>query len=146
MNQASTSNDRRPLPGFTMMEVLIVLVIIGFLAALVGPMLYQRIKPAKQAVARAQIENFMTALDSYFIDTSDFPTNQQGLEALRNPPQGVKGWNGPYLKKEIPLDPWSNPYLYRSPGRNGGYDISSFGADGREGGAEDNVDILSWKN
>lgn len=132
--------------GFTMMELLIVLVIISLLAALVGPMLYQRIKPAKRAAARAQIEHFSTALDTYFIDVGHFPTTQQGLQALRAAPKDAAGWNGPYLRKDVPVDPWGNAYVYRAPGRSGGYEIVSFGADGREGGTEDNADINSWQN
>ena len=131
--------------GFTMMELLIVLVIIGLLAALVGPALFQRVAPAKESAARAQIENFMTALDNYFIDTGRFPTAQQGLQALRAQPENETRWRGPYLKKEIPKDPWSTAFVYRSPGRNGGYEILSYGADGREGGEDNNRDINSWE-
>ena len=131
--------------GFTLTELLIVLVILGLLAAMVGPVLYQRINPAKQSVARAQIENFMSALDSYFLDVGSFPTSQQGLAALRLRPEGVAKWNGPYLKKEVPTDPWGNPFVYRSPGRNGGYEIVALGADGKEGGENDNADINSWE-
>ncbi len=131
--------------GFTMMELLIVLVIIGLLAALVGPILFQRINPAKQSVARAQMENFMTALDNYFIDNGQFPNGQQGLSVLRTKPEGSEKWNGPYLKKEIPKDPWGNAYQYRAPGRNGGYEIASWGADGKEGGEGENADINSWE-
>jgi len=131
--------------GFTLTELLIVLVILGLLAALVGPVLYQRINPAKQSVARAQIENFMSALDSYFLDVGSFPTSQQGLAALRTRPEGVAKWNGPYLKKEIPGDSWGNAFVYRAPGRNGGYEIVSHGADGKEGGEADNADINSWE-
>ncbi len=136
---------KRLSAGFTMMELLIVLVIIGLLAALVGPILFQRINPAKQSVARAQMENFMTALDNYFIDNGQFPNTQQGLTVLRTKPEGNEKWNGPYLKKEIPKDPWGNPYQYRSPGRNGGYEIASLGADGKEGGEGENADINSWE-
>ncbi|NIR30379.1 MAG: type II secretion system major pseudopilin GspG [Gammaproteobacteria bacterium] len=132
--------------GFTLMELLIVLVIIGLLAALVGPSLYQRIKPAKQQAARAQIKNFASALDSYFIDVGRYPTTQQGLAVLREAPEGADGWQGPYLKQEVPDDPWGNPYRYRAPGRSGGYEIASFGADGREGGEGENRDITSWSS
>ena len=128
------------------MELLVVLVIIGLLAALVGPALFQRIKPARRSVARAQIENFMVALDTYFIDTGDFPTSQHGLKALRARPEGVASWKGPYLTKEIPNDPWGTPYIYRAPGRNGGFEIVSLGADRREGGDEDARDIASWES
>ena len=138
--------NRHKHTGFTMMELLIVLVIIGLLAALVGPALYQRIAPAKQSVARAQIENFMTALDSYFVDTGKFPSAQQGLQALRLRPENEARWQGPYLKKEIPADPWGNLFVYRSPGRNGGYELLSLGADGREGGEAENHDVTSWES
>ncbi|MDX8399143.1 MAG: type II secretion system major pseudopilin GspG [Gallionellaceae bacterium] len=131
--------------GFTLTELLVVLVIIGLLAALVGPVLYQRINPAKQSVARAQIENFMSALDSYFLDVGKFPTQQQGIASLRVRQEGESKWNGPYLKKDIPNDPWETPFVYRSPGRNGGYEITSYGADGKEGGEGDNADINSWE-
>lgn len=132
--------------GFTLMELLLVLVIIGLLAALVGPTLYQHIKPAKESAARAQIQNFMTALDNFFIDIGRYPTTQEGLGVLRNKPEGAQKWNGPYLKKEIPADPWDNPFIYRAPGRSGGYEVSSFAADGREGGEGDNADINSWES
>ena len=132
--------------GFTLTELLVVLVIIGLLAALVGPVLYQRINPAKQSVASAQIEHFMTALDSYFLDIGKFPTPQQGLAALRTRQEGESKWNGPYLKKDIPVDPWGSPFVYRSPGRNGGYEILSYGADSKEGGEGDNADINSWES
>jgi general secretion pathway protein G len=132
--------------GFTLTELLVVLVIIGLLAALVGPVLYQRINPAKQSVAQAQIDNFMTALDSYFLDVGKFPTQQQGLAALRTRQESDSKWKGPYLKKEIPSDPWGNQFVYRSPGRNGGYEVTSYGADGKEGGEGDNADINSWES
>lgn len=131
--------------GFTLTELLVVLVIIGLIAALVGPVLYQHINPAKQSVSRAQIENFMTALDAYFLDNGKFPSQQQGLIALRVRQENDSKWNGPYLKKEIPTDPWGNSFVYHSPGRSGGYEIISYGADGKEGGEGDNADINSWE-
>jgi general secretion pathway protein G len=127
------------------MELLLVLVIIGLLAALVGPTIYQRIRPAKQSAAKAQIENFASALDSYYVDMGAYPTTQEGVAALRTRPDAAQNWNGPYLKKEIPKDPWGTAYVYRAPGRNGGYEIVSLGADGREGGEGDNADINSWE-
>lgn len=130
--------------GFTLIELLVVMVIIGLLAALVGPSLYQRISPAKESAARAQIENFATALDGYLVDIGRYPSTQEGLNALRAKPEGLDKWKGPYLKKEIPLDPWGQAYVYRAPGRSGGYEIVSYGADGREGGDGENADIASW--
>lgn len=135
---------RRRSRGFTLMELLVVLVILGLLAALVGPTLYQRIAPAKESAARAQIENFATALDGFLIDVGRYPSTQDGLKALRVKPEGAEKWNGPYLKKEVPNDPWGQPYVYRAPGRTGGYEIVSYGADGREGGDGDNADVTSW--
>ena len=131
--------------GFTLIELLVVLVIVGLLAALVGPVLFQRISPAKETSARSQIESFATALDSFLIDTGQYPTTEQGLASLRGNP-GLPGWNGPYLSKEIPLDPWGNQFIYRAPGRSGGYEIISYGADGLEGGTNDAADIESWGN
>lgn len=132
--------------GFTLIELLIVLVILSLLAALVGPALVERLKPAKRTAAQAQIEEFMAALDNYYVDVGRYPTIEEGLQALREKPSSAKKWDGPYLKKEIPLDPWGNPYVYRAPGRNGGYEIVSYGADGKEGGEGDNTDINSWES
>jgi general secretion pathway protein G len=131
--------------GFTLMELLLVLVILGLLAALVGPTLYQRIKPAKEAAARAQVENFATALDGFLLDVGRYPTTQEGLKVLRVKPEGADKWNGPYLKKDVPNDPWGSAYGYRAPGRNGGYEILSYGADGKEGGEGENADVKSWE-
>lgn len=138
--------DKSRRAGFTLMELLVVLVIIGLLAALVGPSLYQRIKPAKRAAASSQIQSFMTALDNFYIDVGRYPTTREGLGALREEPAGVDGWRGPYLKQEVPTDPWGNPYQYRQPGRNGGYEIVSYGADGQEGGEGADRDVVSWES
>lgn len=134
---------RQAEAGFTLMELLVVLVIVGLLAAFVGPMLYERISPAKQTAARSQIEGFATALDIYLVDMGQYPTTEQGLAALRVNP-GSPEWRGPYLRKEVPVDPWGNAYAYRAPGRSGGYEIVSFGSDGLEGGSDDAADIQSW--
>lgn len=132
--------------GFTLTELLVVLVILGLLAALVGPNLYNRIKPAKQSVAAAQIEHFATALDSFFVDMGRFPSSAEGLNALQIKPANSKGWSGPYLKKRLPLDPWDNNYIYRMPGQHGRYDIISLGADGKPGGTGEQSDINSWES
>jgi general secretion pathway protein G len=140
------SQRGRQAAGFTLMELLLVLVIVGLLAAVVGPTLYQRIKPAKETAVRVQIENFATALDNFMVDLGRYPTMQEGLAVLRTQPGNLEKWNGPYLKKEMPNDPWGTPYTYRTPGRSGGYEIVSYGADGREGGEGENADINSWEN
>lgn len=144
-NKKKYFSSKNQLLGFTMIELLIVLVIVGLLAALVGPALYKRIEPAKSSVAKAQIENFASALNAYYIDSGDFPTEQQGLAALRVKPSGVDNWQGPYLSKEIPSDPWGLAYIYRSPGRSGGFEIVSMGKDKAEGGDGENQDIESWR-
>ena len=131
--------------GLSLMELLIVLAIIGLLAALVGPTLYARLKPAKQTAVRTQITNFSSALDSFLIDMGRYPTTEEGLSALRENPGNDK-WKGPYLRKQIPLDPWGNAYIYRAPGRSGGYEIQSLGADNNEGGEDENADINSWES
>lgn len=141
----SLRNRLRANDGFTLMELLVVLVIIGLLAGLVGPLLYNKINPAKQTIARGQIGNFTTALESFWVDTGDFPSTQQGMGALRENP-GVAGWNGPYLRKDIPTDPWGNPYNYVYPGKDGQFEIVSFGSDGVEGGTDENADVTSWSN
>ena len=134
-----------PEAGFTLMELLVVLVIVGLLAAFVGPILYERISPAKRTTARSQIEGFATALDVFLVDMGRYPTSEEGLAALRADPGGG-GWRGPYLRKEVPLDPWGNPYAYAAPGRSGGWEVVSYGADGLEGGSGDAADVQSWSN
>jgi len=132
--------------GFTMIELMVVMIILGLLAALVAPRMFGKLGKAKTNAAYTQIELFGTALDSFRLDVGRYPTSPEGLEALVNPPSGADEWNGPYLKKlEIPLDPWNNPYIYESPGNHGDYDLYSYGADGTEGGDGENRDIVSWK-
>ncbi len=131
--------------GFTLVELLVVLVIIGLLSALVVPRFVRQEEKAKVKAARAQIELLGTALDTFRLDAGRYPTSQEGLEALRRQPGGVSKWDGPYLKKEVPLDPWGKPYVYKSPGDQGPYDLLSYGADGTPGGDGDNRDITSWE-
>jgi len=132
--------------GFTLVEILVVIIIIGLLAALVGPRLFGKVSVAKQKAAKAQIELFGTALDTLRLDVGRYPTTEEGLKALREKPSGVEGWQGPYLQKELPLDPWGKPYVYKSPGEHGEYDLISYGLDGVEGGEGENLDIVSWKD
>jgi general secretion pathway protein G len=131
--------------GFTLIELLVVMVIIGLLASLVAPRFIRQEEKAKVKAAKAQIEMLGTALDTFRLDVGRYPTTQEGLEALRQRPAGLERWDGPYLKKEIPRDPWGNPYVYRSPGEHEPYELFSYGADGVAGGTEDNADIKSWE-
>lgn len=131
--------------GFTLVELLVVMVIIGLLAALVGPRLFGKTEKAKQKAAQAQIENFRTALEAFRLDVGRYPSAAEGLEALRTKPQGVENWDGPYLNKAVPLDPWGKPYVYASPGQHGDFDLASLGADGAPGGEGPNKDVVSWE-
>jgi general secretion pathway protein G len=132
--------------GFTLIEILVVIIIIGMLAALVGPRLFGKVSMAKQKTAKAQIELFGTALDAFRLDVGKYPTTEDGLKALREKPSGVEGWQGPYLPKEIPLDPWNSTYIYKCPGEHGEYDLISLGLDRVDGGEGENQDIVSWKD
>lgn len=134
-----------PQAGFTLIELLVVMVIIGLLAALVTPRFIRQEEKAKLKAARAQIALLGAALDMFRLDVGRYPTSQEGLEALRERPSGAGRWDGPYLKKETPRDPWGNPYVYRSPGGTEPYELQSYGADGVAGGGEDSADIKSWE-
>ena len=137
---------RRREGGFTLIEILVVIIIIGLLAALVGPRLFGKVSIAKQKAAKAQIELFGTALDAFRLDVGKYPTTEEGLKVLREKPSGVDNWQGPYLPKEIPTDPWGKPYVYKAPGEHGDYDLISYGLDGVEGGEGENQDVVSWKD
>ena len=132
--------------GFTLVELLIVMVIIGLLAALVGPKMFGKVGKSKQKAAKAQMALFETALDTYRLDVGKYPTSDMGLQALRTAPDNSEKWDGPYLSKEIPLDPWGNAYQYKSPSENGDYEIVSLGSDGSTGGEGEDMDIFSWKD
>jgi general secretion pathway protein G len=145
--KTKTENRRRRQRGVTLIEMMVVVTIIALFSALVLPKMFRRADAARQTAARAQINGFLTALGAYKLDTSTFPTTEQGLGALRVAPAGVPLWKGPYLPQEVPLDPWGRPYVYKYPGEHGDEpDIVSLGADGTPGGEEINADILSWKN
>lgn len=130
--------------GFTLVELLVVMVIIGLLAALVGPKLFPKLGKGKQAAAKAQIELLGQALDQYRLDVGTYPTTEQGLNALITNP-GVDKWDGSYLKKGLPVDPWGKPYIYQQPGSNGEYDLISYGRDGKPGGESEDKDVVSWE-
>lgn len=128
--------------GFTLLELLVVVAIIGLLAAFVGPRLFGNVSKSEITTAKAQIESFSRALESYRLDMGKFPETAQGLQALVVRPEESPKWNGPYLQKEVPLDPWEHPYVYRLPGNeNRDYSIVSYGQDGKQGGSGDDADL-----
>lgn len=131
--------------GFTLIELLVVMVILGLLAALVAPRLFGRVGQSKLGAAQAQIELFGTALDAFRLDVGRYPATAEGLQALQEKSPDVENWNGPYLRKAIPPDPWGRPYVYKSPGDYGEYDLLSYGADGQPGGEGESQDVVSWK-
>jgi general secretion pathway protein G len=130
--------------GFTLLELLVVVAIIGLLAAFVGPRLFGNVSKSEITTAKAQIEAFSRALESYRLDTGKFPETAQGLQVLVNKPADTPRWNGPYLQKEVPLDPWGNPYAYKRPSStNRDFEIMSFGRDGAPGGTDENADLTN---
>lgn len=129
--------------GFTLLELLVVLVIIGMLAAIVGPRYFSQLGKSQVTIARAQIDVLTKALDNFRLDVGRYPTVQEGLAALVTKPAGVDKWAGPYLKKDVPLDPWGHPYAYKVPGTKGDYAVISYGRDGQPGGDGEDADITS---
>jgi general secretion pathway protein G len=131
--------------GFTLVEMLVVITIIGMIMALVGPRVLNYLGESKVKAAKIQIESLSSALDLYYLDEGRYPTSSDGLVALVQRTGNSPTWNGPYLKGDlVPADPWGHPYLYRSPGEHGAYDILSYGSDGQEGGTGTASDITSW--
>lgn len=144
--ERSVLEVRKKQKGFTLIEVLIVMVILGLLAALVGPRMFGKVGKSKQKAAKSQIALFETTLDTYRLDMGKYPAGDEGLQVLREKPEDSENWDGPYLAKEVPLDPWGNAYVYICPGEHGEYDIISLGADKNPGGEGEDMDIVSWKN
>jgi general secretion pathway protein G len=141
MNLCNEKSNR----GFTLIELLVVMVIVGLLAALVGPKLFPKLGKGKQAAAKAQVALLGQALDQMRLDVGRYPTTQEGLGALVAKPTGGENWEGPYLTKGLPNDPWGKPYAYQCPGAHGEYDLYSYGRDGIQGGEGEDKDVTNWE-
>jgi len=136
---------RRDERGFTLVEILVVITIIGLIMALVAPRVLNYLAESKVKAARIQVESFASSLDLFYLDAGRYPSTSEGLAALAQRPGGIDSWNGPYLRTGlVPNDPWGRPYIYRSPGEHGPYDIVSLGSDGQQGGTGTAADIESW--
>ncbi len=137
-----------PLPkdgkGFTLLELLVVMVIIGLLAGYVGPKYFAQIGKSEVKVAKAQVDALGKALDQFRLDVGHYPSMDEGLAALVTRPANEPRWDGPYLAKAVPADPWGNPYVYKSPGEHGEYDLVSYGKDKQPGGEGEAADIINW--
>src|SRR2546422_4576428 len=131
--------------GITLIELLVVMVIIAMFATLVGQRLFRNVEKARQTTAKAQLSEFESVLDAFKLDTGRYPTTEEGLQSLRARPGSLERWDGPYLRRDVPLDPWQRPYVYRFPGQHGDYDLYSLGADGQDGGEGENADVTNWK-
>jgi len=140
-----TFRKQKNIQGFTLIEVMVVIIIVGLLSALVAPKFFGKIDQARVKTTKTQIELLGAALDDFRLDNSRYPTTEEGLNALRQAPEGLNNWYGPYLPKDVPLDAWGKKYLYKSPGDHGDYDLFSYGKDGQEGGEKDDKDIVSWE-
>lgn len=144
-NPVATRNQAvRLTRGFTLLELLVVMVIIGLLAGYVGPKYFAQIGKSEVKAARAQIDSLGKALDQFRLDTGHYPTPEEGLAALITPQTSEPKWGGPYLAKDVPADPWGNPYVYKIPGEHGEYDLLSYGKDGKPGGTNEDADITNW--
>jgi general secretion pathway protein G len=130
--------------GITLIELLVVMVIIALFATIVGTRVGRNVDKAKHVAAKSQISQFESGLDQFKLDVGRYPTNDEGLQALRTKPSDAPNWDGPYLQKDIPMDPWGRAYVYRFPGMHADFDLLSLGADGQEGGEGNDADIVNW--
>lgn len=149
MNESERVSRRRARRGFTLIELLVVIAIIATLAAVVAPSIFHNISDAKVSAAKSQIEIFALALNSYRLDNDEYPSTEQGLAALRALPSvgdALPNWKGPYVSRDVPLDPWGRPYIYLAPGHANPttFDVYSLGRDGKVGGEGEDADITSW--
>jgi len=147
--QSHTHRWRWSRSGFTLLEILVVIIVLGLLAGLVGPRIIGRVSEAKSATASTQLELLGVALDNYRLDNGYYPTTEQGLAALRERPRAEpepRNWRGPYLRRDVPLDPWDRPYVYESPGEHNpdSFDLFSYGQDGQPGGEGEDEDVTNW--
>ena len=139
---ARTADEDEKQHGFTLVEMLVVITIIGLIMGLIGPRVLNYLSESKVKAAKIQLQSFGSALDLFYLDAGRYPSSAEGLTALVRQTPGVASWNGPYLRGgNVPNDPWSHSYVYRSPGEHGPYDITSYGADGQEGGSGVAADI-----
>lgn len=144
-SSALSRSRRRTEGGYTLVELLVVITIIGLIVALVGPRVLGYLGDSKVKTAKIQIQGFSSALDLFYLDAGRYPSSSEGLNALVQRPGNVSTWNGPYLKGgTVPLDPWGKAYAYRAPGQHGPFDIVSLGSDGQEGGTGNAADVTSW--
>ncbi len=141
----ATAKILRNNKGFSLIELLIVMIIMGLLASLVGPKMFGKLGMAKEKTARSQMSMLLTALDSYRLDFGRYPSEEQGLAALVTNTNNSPSWHGPYLAKDLPKDPWGNPYVYKNPGEHNEVEIISLGLDGKDGGEGENADLGSWQ-
>ena len=142
---AQRNSRARPSGGFTLLELLVVMVIIGLLAGFVAPRYFAQVGKSQVKLARAQIDALDKALDQFRLDVGRYPTSEEGLQVLVARPSGEASWSGPYLKKGVPADPWGHPYVYQQPGTHGGdFDLLSYGKDGRLGGTGEDADLTNW--